>query len=93
MAHQSSKLIFLVYCNSTSSFNNLNCFVSCSTLAGAIPLGAVMTSSKDTKTLVSEFMILSNNLPNCASLAEVKQFDLRLFLQTTVPAREALQLT
>ena len=44
----------MVYCDSTASLDNLNTAVfvlSCSTVAGAVPLGCVMASSEDVETL------------------------------------------
>ena len=59
----------LFYCDSTASLDNLNIavvIVSCSTSAGAIPLGAVMTSSEDAETLSSAFTALVDVLPDYA---------------------------
>ena len=59
----------LVYCDSTASLDNSNSavvIVSCSISAGAIRLGAVMTSSEDAETLSSAFTALVDVLPDYA---------------------------
>ena len=62
----------LVYCDSTASLDNLNTAVfilTSSTSAGAVPLGAVMTSSEDADTLTAAFMALRDILPDQAFFA------------------------
>ena len=94
MAQQSGEL---VYCDSTASLDNLNTAVfilSCSTSAGAIPLGAVMTSREDTETLVSAFMALSNIMPDCAFFGRGKAVGPLTFLTDDCASeRKALKLT
>ena len=59
----------LVYFDSTASLDNLNTaefILTSSTSAGAVPLGAVMTSSEDADTLTAAFMALRDILPDQA---------------------------
>ena len=65
----------MVYCDSTASLDNLNTAVfvlSCSTVAGAVPIGCVMASREDVETLTAAFKALVSILPDYAFLEEAK---------------------
>ena len=87
----------LVYCDSTASLNNLNTAVfilSSSTSAGAVPLGAVMTSSEDADTLTAAFMALRDILPDQAFFARGQRLGPLTFLTDDCSSeRKALKAT
>ena len=87
----------LVYCDSTASLDNLNTAVfilSSSTSAGAVPLGAVMTSSEDADTLTAAFMALRDILPDQAFFARGQRLGPLTFLTDDCSSeRKALKAT